>query len=26
VCYKTVKDVYTEAQAKKGNSQPAQHK
>jgi len=26
VCYKTVKDTYTQAQAKKGNSQPAQHK
>jgi hypothetical protein len=26
VCYKTVKDTYTQAQAKKGNSQPALHK
>jgi CRP-like cAMP-binding protein len=25
-CYKTVKDTYTQAQAKKGNSQPALHK
>ena len=26
VCYKTVKDTYAQAQSKKGNSQPAQHK
>jgi len=26
VCYKTVKDIYTQAQAMKGNSQPALHK
>jgi CRP-like cAMP-binding protein len=26
VCYKTVKDTYTQAQAKNGNSQPALHK
>ena len=26
VCYKTVKDTYTQAQAKKGNSPPALHK
>ena len=26
VCYKTVKDTYAQAQAKKGNSQPALHK
>jgi CRP-like cAMP-binding protein len=26
VCYKTVKDTYTQTQAKKGNSQPALHK
>src|ERR1700686_4331868 len=26
VCYKTVKDTYTQAQAKKGNSRPALHK
>src|ERR1700692_675398 len=26
VCYKTVRDTYTQAQAKKGNSQPALHK
>ena len=26
VCYKTVRDTYTQAQAKKGNAQPALHK
>jgi len=26
VCYKTVKDAYTQAQVKMGSSQPAQHK
>src|SRR6202790_5448738 len=26
VCYKTVKDAYTQGQSKKGNSQPALHK
>jgi CRP-like cAMP-binding protein len=26
VCYKTVKDTYSQAQAKKGNSQPSLHK
>ena len=25
-CYKTVKDIYSRAQARKGNSRPAQHK
>jgi CRP-like cAMP-binding protein len=26
ICYKTVRDIYDQAQAKKGNSQPALHK
>jgi CRP-like cAMP-binding protein len=26
VCYKTVRDIYTQAQSKKGNSAPALHK
>jgi hypothetical protein len=26
VCYKTVKDIYAQAQAKNGNSRPSLHK